>query len=96
MVEVRYIGYEDLTVAATSVGFTAATFAAGDYATVLVQVGPVRFRLDGGAPTASVGDTLEVGDRLELNHAHELSNARFIRRDGTSATLRCHYGVQGD
>ena len=85
-------GYEDLTVAGTSVGFTAATRGNATVASVLVEVAPVRFRLDGTAPTASVGDTLEVGDRLTLESADEVSRVRFIRREGTSATLRCSFG----
>lgn len=84
--------YEDLTVAATAVGFTAATYAEANYATVYVEGGPVRFRLDSGTPTASVGDTLEVGDRLTLESRDELTRFKAIRRDSTSATLRVHYG----
>ena len=84
--------YEDLSVAGTSVGFTAATYGAASIAQVLVQGAPVRFRLDGTAPTATVGDTLEIGDRLELETQDEVQKARFISRDGASATLRCHFG----
>ena len=88
-----FFAYEDLTVAATSVGFTAATYLNANYATVHVEGGPVRFRLDGGTPTATVGDTLEIGDDLILDSAHQVADVRFIRRDGASATLRANFGV---
>ena len=91
---VQFHAYEDLTVAATAVGFTAATYGGASYASVLVQGGPIRFRLDGGTPTASVGDTLEINDRIELQGIEEVVRFRAIRRDGTSATLRVNFGVQ--
>ncbi len=89
-----YRAYESLTVSSTAVSFTAATIPQlADYALVTVESGAVRFRLDGTAPTATVGHELEDGDVLELNQRHELVNAKFIRRDGTDATLRCSFGV---
>ena len=94
MARVQYFAYEDLTVGASSVGFTAATYGNANYAVVLVENGPIRYRLDAGAPTASVGDTLEVGARVFLESAEEVSRFRAIRRDGTSATLRVNFGVE--
>lgn len=96
MADIRFIGYEDLSVSTTAVGFTASTSLNADYVMVLVSGAPVRFRLDGTAPTASVGDTLEQTDRIELfGTTAEISRAKFISRDGGTATLRCHYGVRG-
>lgn len=86
-----FFAYEDLSVGSTATGLTAATYGTGDYAMILVEGGPVRFRMDAGTPTASVGDTLEVGDRLELFGTDEVTRVKFIRRDTTSATLRCNY-----
>ena len=85
------IGFEQLTVAASSVSLTAATFGTANRAKIHCETAAVRFRVDATAPTASVGDFLEPGDILELTDADELNRARFIRRDGTSATLNCHY-----
>ena len=90
---IQPFGYEDITVAATSKALTAATYSNGDYARIKVEGGAVRFRLDGGAPTASVGEALEIGAVLELFGTREISQARFIRRDATSATLRVHYAT---
>ena len=91
---VQTFAYEDLTVGATAVGFTSATYGAADYASVYVESGPIRFRLDGGTPTASVGDTLEQGDRIVLESQEEVSRFRAIRRDSISATLRTNFGKQ--
>ena len=94
MAKIETFAYEDLTVGATAVGFTAATYAGADYATVFVENGPIRFRLDAGTPTASVGDTLEQGDRIVLESEEEVRRFRAIRRDGVSATLRVSFGKQ--
>ena len=94
MAKVETFAYEDLTVGSTAVGFTAATYGGADYATVYVESAPIRFRLDAGTPTASVGDTLEQGDRLVLESEEEVRRFRAIRRDGISATLRVNFGKQ--
>ena len=90
---IQFHAYEDLTVAATALGFTAATYGNANYASILVESAPIRFRLDGGTPTASVGDTLEAKDRLVLEGREELVGFRAIRRDSTSATLRANFGT---
>lgn len=87
----QFFAYEDLSVSTTSVGFTAATRDGADYARVTVEGGPVRYRLDGGTPTATSGATLEVGEAIELENEDEVLRIRFIIRDGVAATLRCHY-----
>ena len=85
--------FESVTVTGTSTSLTAATYDNAVRATISLETAPVRFRLDGTAPTASVGHTLEVNDVLELHSNDEISRARFIRRDGTYATLRVTYEV---
>jgi hypothetical protein len=64
-----------------------------DFGLVTVESAPVRFRLDGTAPTAAVGHVLEVGDVLELRGMGELSKFQAIRRDGVDATLRVSTGT---
>ena len=87
-----YSAYEAITVSSASVGLTTATILGKESAVLTVETAVVRFRLDGAAPTSSEGHVLEVGDVLELDSSESLANVRFIRRDGTSATLRCSYG----
>lgn len=88
----NFVNYESLTVADSSVGFTAATIVDRTKALVTVETAAVRFRLDGTAPTSSVGHILYPDDVLELDSEDQLTNIRFIRRDATSATLRCAFG----
>lgn len=90
----KFSAFESLTVAGSSVGLTAGTFANRSLALLTVETAQIRFRFDGAttAPTASVGHILEPGDTLELDSEFQLDNIRFIRTGGTSATLRCTYG----
>ena len=84
--------FESVTVSTSSVGLTAATFGDAQYALITVETAAVRFRLDGTAPTATVGHVREVGEGLELDRNTQLEDIRFIRRDGADATLRVSYG----
>ena len=83
--------FESITVSTTAVSLTAATVAARSAALITVESAAVRFRLDGTAPTATVGHVLLPDDGLELEGG-ELSKAQFISRDGSTATLRASYG----
>ena len=83
---------EALSVTGTAIGVTTATAfpgvglgakkAVGD-----VQVAAVRFRLDGTAPTATVGHIAEVGDAINLDEPNEVVNFSAIRKDGVTATI---------
>ena len=88
----QYTAFETLTIEGTGLGFTAATIAGLSHAVVTVETAPVRFRLDGTAPTASVGHLLNIGDVLEFDSPEQLAGVLFIRTTGTSATLSCSYG----
>lgn len=87
-----YEAFESVSVTDTATSLTAATVAQYTHALITCETAVVRFRLDGTNPTASVGHELAVGDSLALDSNDQLLNARFIRRDGVSATLRCSYG----
>ena len=91
---VTYFAYEAVSVAGSSTALTAATYLAATHASIRVETAAVRFTLDGTTPTASVGDALEVGDRLDLDSPDQIQKARFISRDGGTASLRCSYGKQ--
>ena len=83
---------ESITVSTSSVALTAATFGDAQHAFITVETAAIRFWLDGTAPTATVGHVLDIADKLELNSNTQLEDVRFIRRDGTDATLRVSYG----
>src|SRR3990167_8151580 len=88
----NFHGYESVTVSTTAVELTDATKASATFATITCEGAIVRFRLDGTAPTASVGHELFAGDILELDSGDQVTKAQFISRDGGSATLRVSYG----
>jgi hypothetical protein len=88
------IDFESLTISTAAVSITAAIIDQHhDDALVTVETAAVRFRIDGTAPTATVGHALEVGDVLELRGMGEIGKFQAIRRDGTDATLRVSTGT---
>ena len=93
----QVFGYESVTVSTTSVALTSTTYGNAaantfaNYAMIQVETYPVRFRLDGTAPTASVGHLLNPGDLLELESESEIRGFHAISSTGSSATLRVHY-----
>lgn len=87
-----YSAYEAITVSSAVASLTAATILGKESAVITVETAVVRFRLDGTDPSATEGHVLAVDDVLELDSSESLAKVRFIRRNGTSATLRCSYG----
>lgn len=90
--QLQAIGWEVITVAASSVGFTAATLnpdGAGPATRCYgrLETGEIRFRIDGGAPTSSVGLLLEIGEQITIDGPANLSRFRAIRTGGTSGSL---------
>lgn len=90
-----YIADEALAVSSSSTPLTAATYAGCNVAFIECQTAAVRFAVDGGTPTATLGHVLEVGDALTLDSPDQLQKFRAIRRDGADAVLHCSYG-RGD
>lgn len=90
-----YTDYEDVTVSTAAVGLTAAKVAASRTAFITCEGGAVRYRLDGTAPTASVGHVLNVGGTLTLSGT-DIKQVSFIRRDSVDGTLRVSYGQGPD
>ena len=88
---------ETLTIAATALAFTAATYAPpGESLDLRVETGPlesgqVRYWYDGTAPTATVGQLLEIGDRLVIEGLDSIVGFRAIRTGGVSGSLPITY-----
>jgi hypothetical protein len=88
------IDFESLTISTGAVSISAGIIDQHpDDALITVEAAAVRFRVDGTAPTATVGHILEVGDVLELRGMGELGNFQAIRKDGADATLRVSTGT---
>lgn len=93
----RYTAFEQITVAAVSIGFTSATINEGSghpqatIASCRLETAQIRYRVDGTAPTSSVGTLLEIGDIITLTSPDLVRNFRAIRTGGTSGVLDCSY-----
>jgi hypothetical protein len=87
------IGFENLTIDATSSGksLTAATYAGANRAYITIETASIRFRVDGTAPTASVGHLVEAKGIIELHSIAEIEKFKAIRTDSTSASAMITY-----
>jgi hypothetical protein len=92
--------YEEITVGVSAVGCTQSkiTPTTGPYARMSARAalvssenGDTRFRIDGGAPTASIGHYLTNGDTLVLTGTQAIQQFRAIRCADTDALLKVTY-----
>jgi hypothetical protein len=82
----RAIGaHQDLAVSTTPVRLAAVSGAL----TVRCQVqgAPVRYRLDGGAPTSTAGFRADVGAWVTLTGWPDITAAQFVAETSTAATI---------
>ena len=88
--EVEWLNYEDLTVSSTALKLTYNNHG-HNTVRIFVETDGVRFRLDGGVPTATSGLLAPVNSTIELESAEEVFDFRAIRVTN-DATLRVQYG----
>jgi len=86
-----YDAYESISVSSTAVILTVATYGARPHAFITVETAPIRFRLDGTAPTASEGHLADPGDIIHLHNHDQLEDFQAIRT-GADAVIKCAYG----
>lgn len=86
-------GFEQVTVDAAVGGksLTAATYGNSQKASITVETAQIRFRTDGGVPTATVGHLADADDLIELESAEDIANFRAIRTGATSAVISVTY-----
>jgi len=81
--------FETLSVGATAVGITEAIRAPGGvpctWARLSVETQAVRYRLDGIAPTASVGHPLATGVTIDIYGEANVRNLRIIAQTPTAS-----------
>lgn len=65
-------------------GFTDAQLKKADYALISVDGSTARFRYDGTAPTASVGQYVANGASLEIRGQQNIERLQFIATTGTA------------
>jgi len=87
-----WYAFESLTVSTTALALTENLSELADQVLITVETATVRYRIDGQAPTASVGHVLNAGDVLELKGRFEIDKFQAIRKDGLDATARCSFG----
>lgn len=96
-----YFGYEQITVANTAIGFTTAKIVEGGghpqatRAYCRLETAEIRYRVDGGTPTTTVGTLLEPGDALEIPDPIQIPQFLAIRTGATSGSLSCTYSSNG-
>lgn len=95
---VSYVAFEQITVAASSVGFTAARIRPSgrsdqaQHAICRLETAQVRWTMDGvTVPTTTVGTTLEVGETMQIDDPVLIANFRAIRTGAVSGQLDCTY-----
>ena len=94
-----YLAFEQITVAGTAIGFTAATINIGaghmqaETAICRLETAQIRFAYDGTTPTTTVGTLWEVGEERQFNGHQILRNFRAIRTGGSSGQLDCTYST---
>lgn len=93
---ISYVAFEQITVANSSIGFTAASITPGGLpeatiATCRLETAEIRWRIDGQVPTTTVGTLLEIGDTIVVSGHDSIVRFRSIRTGATSGTLSCTY-----
>jgi hypothetical protein len=83
--------HETLTVAATAVGLTTATYLDAIRAEMTLETGQIRYWSDGTDPTATVGRIVEIGNIIILNSAAQIANFNAIRIGTASGKLSIEY-----
>lgn len=95
---VSYTKFEAVTVAAASIGFTAANInnltgahPPATQAVCSLETAQIRYTLDGSTPSASAGVIWDIGTTLQFNGNDTLNNFRAFRTGASSGQLNCHY-----
>jgi hypothetical protein len=89
-------GFEALDVTAVAAGLTAGVYSPAtgpaDAARVTLETGSIRTRVDGVAPTATVGTPWDDGDKFWLRSRSEIAAFKAILKTGAaSAKIQVEY-----
>lgn len=64
-----------------------------DWAVITVETAPIRYWVDGSAPTSSEGHLVGDGGTIVLQSNDEIRKFRAIRSTGVSGVLQITFGV---
>ena len=92
----KAFAYESITVGATAVSLTAATYTDSDSqkakrAIITTEAASFRYRYDGTAPTASEGHLVTQQSVIIIVGSDNISNFQAIRTGATSAVIKVTY-----
>ena len=90
----RWTHFESITVSTTALRLPVGQAAGAGGAFITVATAAVRFRVDGQAPSATVGHVADIAGVIELDSPSEVERFRVIRRDATDAVLSVSYRGQ--
>jgi hypothetical protein len=84
--------FETLTVSTTALGGTVATFAPdgelpAQSVLISVETNTIRFRYDGGDPSAALGHALAAGASYLLQGAENIANLKMIRASADATVM---------
>jgi hypothetical protein len=90
------LSYEAITVTNAVIGFTAGLLNPGGAAPprgaiLTLETASIRWRIDGGNPSGTVGHLMATTDSIVLHGANTLANFRAYRATGADASLRVTY-----
>jgi hypothetical protein len=88
---VDYSGFQTLTPTSSSASSLTPTLSGQEKAFITLATGSVRFRMDGTAPTTSVGHLLLAGENVTLNTRGQIDNFKAISVS-THGVLSINYG----
>lgn len=86
--------FETITVADTAIGFTASKLTSDPkpkQVIITVETARFRYRLDGTAPTSTVGHLISPNASLVLEGYSQLNNFKGIRTTATSSKIQVTY-----
>ena len=83
--------FEAITVSTSAIGLTSAKLQKAVAAEITVENGPIRFRTDGVAATATVGHLLSDGDVLFIDNISDMVSLSMIRDASTDGDIKVSF-----
>lgn len=90
------LSYEEITVsnAVGGIGFTSALllgFPQPKGAVLTLETAAIRWRIDGGSPSGTVGHLMSVGDSIVIHGPNNMPNFKAFRDTAVDGVLRVTY-----
>ena len=88
------LSYEEITVTNAVVGFTSALLLASlqpKGAVLTLETAAIRWRIDGGNPSGTVGHLMSVGDSIVIHGPNNMPSFKAFRDTAVDGVLRVTY-----